>query len=105
MGFPTNNTFFRIIALAVAVCATTTASTPQPTTLPGLVSGIASCVAGCLENIHKQIGCDAANLECLCSEVPSLVAKMGPCIIKHGCELDEASGELIHILYGDLKQG
>ncbi|KAJ4223268.1 hypothetical protein FSOLCH5_005078 [Fusarium solani] len=91
MGFPTNTILFRILALAVAVRATTTVSTPKPTTLPGLVSEIPSCVAGCLETIHEQIGCDAANLECLCSDVGSLVAKMGPCIIKHGCELDEAS--------------
>ncbi|RSL56811.1 hypothetical protein CEP53_006676 [Fusarium sp. AF-6] len=91
MGFPTNTMFIRIVALAVAVHATTTASAPKPTTLPVLVSEVPSCVAGCLESTHEEIGCDAANIECLCSEVASLVAKMGPCIIKHGCELDEAS--------------
>ncbi|UPK96529.1 hypothetical protein LCI18_007464 [Fusarium solani-melongenae] len=91
MGFPTNTILFRILALAVAVCATTTATTPKPTTLPGLISEIPSCVAGCLESIHEEIGCDPANIGCLCSDVGSLVAKMGPCIIKHGCELDEAS--------------
>ncbi|KAH6894673.1 hypothetical protein B0T10DRAFT_590368 [Thelonectria olida] len=88
MGVSTRVVFVRILALAAAARAATTT-----TSLAELVNGIPTCVAGCPENIHEAIGCDAADLECLCSDVASLVAHIGPCIIKNGCDINDASGD------------
>jgi hypothetical protein len=88
---------FLTFLLAFAAQASTTASVPTQTSLPALVSQIPSCVAGCLENIHKAIGCNPADLKCLCSDEASLVTKMGICTVKEGCGTEVDSGEFTAI--------
>jgi hypothetical protein len=87
------------LALSSLVQATTTTGNPQPpqsTDLPGLVSQVPSCVAGCLDIIHEGLGCDRADIKCLCSDEPSLVAKMGLCVVAQKCGFEATSSKFTH---------
>lgn len=85
-----------LLALSGLVQATTTTGNPRATDLPGLVSQVPSCVAGCLDIIHEGLGCDRADIKCLCSDEPNLVAKMGLCVVAQKCGFEATSSKFTH---------
>lgn len=83
-----------LIASTVAQSPTSTgtAATASNSDLPSLVSQLPECALGCLDTAAKSIGCDAADLTCLCSKSQDFIDAIGPCIfLSSGCTSDEQS--------------
>lgn len=72
---------------------TSTGSAPATTTtgdVAGLVSQLPECALGCLSSAATDIGCNAADLTCLCSKSSDLISSIAPCIlISSGCSGDQ----------------
>ncbi|KAK7747455.1 hypothetical protein SLS53_001710 [Cytospora paraplurivora] len=77
------------------ITTTTTGSAPATTTtsdVAGLVSQLPECALGCLSSAATDIGCNAADLTCLCSKSSDLISSIAPCIlISSGCSDDQQS--------------
>ncbi|KAL1864762.1 hypothetical protein VTK73DRAFT_5677 [Phialemonium thermophilum] len=67
--------------------ATTTAPSPSATStasLSGLVAQLPHCALSCFSQAATDIGCQASDFNCLCSNAQGLISKIGPCLVLGG---------------------
>ena len=74
---------------------TTSSSAPTATAtgVAGLVAQLPQCALRCFSLAASDIGCDAANLSCLCASSSELVAKIAPCLLLGACSSSDLNSK------------